>query len=208
MLSLEIHRAGDSTARTVLYLASPKDQVIGVALALRALRQRQTMRGTGSSARDLDSLHQTAPRIGRRSGRWAVNLSQHLLLKKEEEANSEAPEDEARWDHLEILRHRLLLTRLTGGVWRGPQGQPRRIALLVRLVDRCLGRLFLTFSTCSQATSSTPPTPQLNRRKLELLPRSGNPSATPSPLSSPKMGPTPTSTTSSIGRSNPFGAAR
>ncbi|XP_006459198.1 hypothetical protein AGABI2DRAFT_65545, partial [Agaricus bisporus var. bisporus H97] len=50
---------------------------------------------------------------------------------------------------------------------------------------------------------STPPTPQLGRRKLDLLPRSGNVSASPSPLSSPKMGPTPPTS-----RSNPFGAAR
>jgi len=51
---------------------------------------------------------------------------------------------------------------------------------------------------------STPPTPQMGRRKLDLLPRSGNASASPSPLSSPKMGPTP----SAPSRSNPFGAAR
>ncbi|KAG6861251.1 hypothetical protein C0995_002373 [Termitomyces sp. Mi166 len=55
------------------------------------------------------------------------------------------------------------------------------------------------------AASSTPPTPQLSRRKLELLPRSGAPSAAQSPLSSPKMGPTPTS---SGVRASPFGAAR
>ncbi|KAF8149803.1 hypothetical protein B0H34DRAFT_731195 [Crassisporium funariophilum] len=55
-------------------------------------------------------------------------------------------------------------------------------------------------------SSSTPPTPQLARKKLELLPRSGNASASPSPLSSPKMGPTPP--TSSTPRGNPFGAAR
>ncbi|THV02772.1 RNA-binding domain-containing protein [Dendrothele bispora CBS 962.96] len=52
---------------------------------------------------------------------------------------------------------------------------------------------------------STPPTPQ--RRKLELLPRSGNGSTVPSPLSSPKMGPSP-STAAVPARSNPFGAAR
>lgn len=53
------------------------------------------------------------------------------------------------------------------------------------------------------ATSSTPPTPQLTRRKLELLPRSGSTSATPSPLASPKMAQsTPAS------RPSPFGAAR
>ncbi|KJA13445.1 hypothetical protein HYPSUDRAFT_174038 [Hypholoma sublateritium FD-334 SS-4] len=55
-------------------------------------------------------------------------------------------------------------------------------------------------------TSSTPPTPQLARRKLELLPKSGNASVTPSPLSSPKMG--PTAAVSQSSRPNPFGAAR
>ncbi|KAF8207268.1 hypothetical protein K438DRAFT_1917623 [Mycena galopus ATCC 62051] len=55
--------------------------------------------------------------------------------------------------------------------------------------------------------SSTPPTPQLNRRKLELLPRSGNASNAPSPLSSPKIGPTPPASASAA-RSSPFGAAR
>ncbi|KAJ7454869.1 hypothetical protein FB451DRAFT_1279656 [Mycena latifolia] len=54
--------------------------------------------------------------------------------------------------------------------------------------------------------SSTPPTPQLNRRKLELLPRSGNVSTAPSPLSSPKIGPTPPA--SAAPRSSPFGAAK
>ncbi|KAJ7914834.1 hypothetical protein B0H13DRAFT_2001300, partial [Mycena leptocephala] len=54
--------------------------------------------------------------------------------------------------------------------------------------------------------SSTPPTPQLSRRKLELLPRSGTASTAPSPLSSPKIGPTPPA--SAAPRSSPFGAAR
>ncbi|TBU53087.1 hypothetical protein BD310DRAFT_830918, partial [Dichomitus squalens] len=47
--------------------------------------------------------------------------------------------------------------------------------------------------------SSTPPTPQLGRRKLELLPRSSA-STAPSPLASPNPSTGP--------RSNPFGAAR
>ncbi|KAF5345668.1 hypothetical protein D9756_011574 [Leucocoprinus leucothites] len=53
-------------------------------------------------------------------------------------------------------------------------------------------------------SGSTPPTPQMGRRKLELLPRSGNASASPSPLSSPKMGAAPPAPS----RSNPFGAAK
>ncbi|KAJ7650594.1 hypothetical protein FB45DRAFT_986533 [Roridomyces roridus] len=59
--------------------------------------------------------------------------------------------------------------------------------------------------TCfAPASNSTPPTPQLNRRKLELLPRSGGASTAPSPLSSPKIGPTP----NVAPRSSPFGAAK
>ncbi|KAH7922502.1 hypothetical protein BV22DRAFT_1037397 [Leucogyrophana mollusca] len=53
-------------------------------------------------------------------------------------------------------------------------------------------------------TNSTPPTPQLSRRKLELLPRSGN-STSPSPLSSPKIASSPAVPAS---RANPFGAAK
>ncbi|KAJ7677329.1 hypothetical protein B0H17DRAFT_1079408 [Mycena rosella] len=60
--------------------------------------------------------------------------------------------------------------------------------------------------TSVSPNSSTPPTPQLNRRKLELLPRSGNVSTVPSPLSSPKIGPSPP--VSAIPRSSPFGAAK
>jgi hypothetical protein len=57
----------------------------------------------------------------------------------------------------------------------------------------------------SDGSSSTPPTPQMSRRKLELLPRSGNVSSSPSPMSSPKMSPTLAST---IARPNPFGNAK
>jgi len=53
-------------------------------------------------------------------------------------------------------------------------------------------------------SNSTPPTPQMGRRKLELLPRnSTGASQTPSPLASPNP-----STTSTTQRSNPFGAAK
>ncbi|KAI0297298.1 hypothetical protein B0F90DRAFT_1740869 [Multifurca ochricompacta] len=52
-------------------------------------------------------------------------------------------------------------------------------------------------------TSSTPPTPQITRRKLELLPRSGNTSTTPSPLASPKM-----AQSNPTNRPSPFGTAR
>ncbi|KAG6910096.1 hypothetical protein DXG01_013148 [Tephrocybe rancida] len=55
--------------------------------------------------------------------------------------------------------------------------------------------------------SSTPPTPQLSRRKLELLPRSGTPSAVQTPLSSPKMASAAAAAPPST-RASPFGAAR
>ncbi len=51
------------------------------------------------------------------------------------------------------------------------------------------------------ASSSVPPTPQMGRRKLELLPRSGA-SAAPSPLSSPN----PANTSQQ--RASPFGNAK
>ena len=51
------------------------------------------------------------------------------------------------------------------------------------------------------ANSSTPPTPQIGRKKLELLPRASTGSTSPSPLSSPKLPSNPP-------RSNPFGAAK
>ncbi|KII89606.1 hypothetical protein PLICRDRAFT_39716 [Plicaturopsis crispa FD-325 SS-3] len=60
-----------------------------------------------------------------------------------------------------------------------------------------------TARNSTSPNSSTPPTPQLSRRKLELLPRSASTSASPSPLSSPKMAPATPSA-----RSNPFGSAK
>ncbi|KAN0093105.1 hypothetical protein V8E55_003889 [Tylopilus felleus] len=53
-------------------------------------------------------------------------------------------------------------------------------------------------------TSSTPPTPQIGRKKLELLPRTSTTSTgstSPSPLSSPKLA-------SNVPRPSPFGAAK
>ncbi|KAF8274833.1 hypothetical protein EI94DRAFT_1768639 [Lactarius quietus] len=58
-------------------------------------------------------------------------------------------------------------------------------------------------SSTSRIDIVHPPTPQLTRRKLELLPRSGNTSTTPSPLASPKMAQSNPAT-----RPSPFGAAR
>ncbi|KAF8072150.1 hypothetical protein FPV67DRAFT_1578519 [Lyophyllum atratum] len=56
-------------------------------------------------------------------------------------------------------------------------------------------------------SSSTPPTPQLNRRKLELLPRSGTASTTQTPLSSPKMS-SASAAAPAASRASPFGAAK
>ncbi|KAF8518479.1 hypothetical protein JB92DRAFT_2828750 [Gautieria morchelliformis] len=53
-------------------------------------------------------------------------------------------------------------------------------------------------------TNSTPPTPQLARRKLELLPRSGTASTVATPLASPSQA----STFPTGSRSNPFGTAK
>ncbi|KAF8510948.1 hypothetical protein BU17DRAFT_54978 [Hysterangium stoloniferum] len=53
-------------------------------------------------------------------------------------------------------------------------------------------------------SNSTPPTPQLVRKKLELLPRTG--SAVPTPLSSPS--PISAGASTSGSKANPFGAAR
>ncbi|KAI0249847.1 hypothetical protein BJV78DRAFT_1223819 [Lactifluus subvellereus] len=61
----------------------------------------------------------------------------------------------------------------------------------------------LSSHSSTSPTSSTPPTPQITRRKLELLPRSGNTSTTPSPLASPKM-----TQSNPASRPSPFGAAR
>ncbi|KAI0350048.1 hypothetical protein OH77DRAFT_1147064 [Trametes cingulata] len=85
---------------------------------------------------------------------------------------------------------------------RGEMGPPRDAAPST-VADEGDWRRPRTLSRNSTSPSnSTPPTPQMGRRKLELLPRSSSStSATPSPLASPVP-----STTGS--RSNPFGAAR
>jgi translation initiation factor 4B len=60
-------------------------------------------------------------------------------------------------------------------------------------------------STNNPHTGSTPPTPQMGRRKLELLPRTGSASVAPSPLSSPNLAP---SSPTPSNRANPFGGAK
>ena len=81
--------------------------------------------------------------------------------------------------------------------WRRPRpgnSTSRKLAL-----QGLLDVLMISFS----ANNSTPPTPQLSRRKLELLPRSSANSAVPSPLSSPNP-----AAVAPAARSNPFGAAK
>ncbi|KAH8981581.1 hypothetical protein EDB86DRAFT_2858288 [Lactarius hatsudake] len=68
---------------------------------------------------------------------------------------------------------------------------------------RSAPRAGISSRSSTSPTSSTPPTPQITRRKLELLPRSGNTSTTPSPLASPKM-----AQSNPANRPSPFGAAR
>ncbi|KAF5382011.1 hypothetical protein D9615_004186 [Tricholomella constricta] len=84
---------------------------------------------------------------------------------------------------------------------RGDMGPPRDTAL-----DEGDWRSARPKSNISP-DSSTPPTPQMGRRKLELLPRSGSASVTQTPLSSPKMSSTPAAVSTSA-RASPFGAAR
>ncbi|KAF9067201.1 hypothetical protein BDP27DRAFT_1329136 [Rhodocollybia butyracea] len=86
-----------------------------------------------------------------------------------------------------------------GSKGRGDMGPPREPVL-----EESDWRSSSRSKPNTSPTGSTPPTPQMGRRKLELLPRSGNVSNVPSPLSSPKIGATPTSGS----RSSPFGAAK
>ena len=86
-------------------------------------------------------------------------------------------------------------TMTTGGV-------PVVSHAAVLLVRSHLTPLVSLRSPRNPASNSTPPTPQMSRRKLELLPRSSAPSAVPSPLSSPNPSNPPAP------RANPFGAAK
>ncbi|KAH9959676.1 hypothetical protein BC827DRAFT_1261032 [Russula dissimulans] len=87
---------------------------------------------------------------------------------------------------------------------RGDMGPPSSVSDSPADSDWRSGpRAGLSSRSSTSPTSSNPPTPQLTRRKLELLPRSGNTSTTPSPLASPKM-----SQSNPASRPNPFGAAK
>jgi len=84
---------------------------------------------------------------------------------------------------------------------RGDMGPPKETSSPPEESDWRRPRAISRNST--SPTSSTPPTPQLARRKLELLPRSSAGSAVPSPLSSPNP-----ANSAGSSRSNPFGAAK
>ncbi|KAI0833730.1 hypothetical protein BC628DRAFT_1414466 [Trametes gibbosa] len=82
---------------------------------------------------------------------------------------------------------------------RGDMPPPRDPAPVTEESDWRRPRTISRNST--SPSNSTPPTPQMGRRKLELLPRSSSStSATPSPLASPNP--------SHAARANPFGAAK
>ena len=97
-----------------------------------------------------------------------------------------------------------------GGDWRSkarPAAGSQRQSSYERSrewIGLCMG-LSADLLVCGhEATNSTPPTPQLARKKLELLPRSGSASTVTTPLSSPSA-----STGSASGiKANPFGAAK
>ncbi|KAI0084105.1 hypothetical protein BDY19DRAFT_973829 [Irpex rosettiformis] len=80
---------------------------------------------------------------------------------------------------------------------RGDMGPPRDSQ---PVVDEGDWRRGSASRNSTSPSSSVPPTPQMTRRKLELLPRSGSSNA-PSPLASPN----PANTAA---KSSPFGAAR
>ncbi|KAI0749892.1 hypothetical protein C8Q80DRAFT_1164522 [Daedaleopsis nitida] len=90
-----------------------------------------------------------------------------------------------------------------GTLRRGDMGPPPPAAAAAPPVaDEADWRRPKTISRNSTSpNNSTPPTPQMGRRKLELLPRSSSTSAAPSPLASPNP-------STAVPRSNPFGAAR
>jgi hypothetical protein len=103
------------------------------------------------------------------------------------------------WDRLVSHLHRHPQKSLSTGGLRVLRAST---VLLVSVVPQCQS----SFCSPGIATNSTPPTPQMGRRKLELLPRATGASAGPSPLSSPRMAHSPSG--SSTPRSNPFGDAR
>lgn len=98
-----------------------------------------------------------------------------------------------------LLARPILLARQKRTTGDGPVGQFRETARHVSRTSTFLSPLLIVIV----ANNSTPPTPQLSRRKLELLPRSNATSAVPSPLSSPNP-----SHAVPASRPNPFGAAR
>ncbi|KZT02895.1 uncharacterized protein LAESUDRAFT_729671 [Laetiporus sulphureus 93-53] len=85
---------------------------------------------------------------------------------------------------------------------RGDMGPPRDVPNPPEESDWRRPRAISRNST--SPSNSTPSTPQMSRRKLELLPRSSGSSAVPSPLASPN----PSAAAPSTHKPNPFGAAK
>lgn len=180
------------------------DQV-GLRVHLLQLRLLPTRRvaphsndvGPASEARRV--LPRAAQRIPKSPGRSEASSSPVLSLRRETPlvAGLEAFAVNQTWGHPRRLP--ALRTNLTGD----GREQSHETAHLVSLQMPDRKCFPLTHRPSSTATSSTPPTPQLARRKLELLPRSTAGSAVPSPLSSPNP-----ANPASQSRSNPFGTAK
>ncbi|KAI0346324.1 RNA-binding domain-containing protein [Trametopsis cervina] len=88
-------------------------------------------------------------------------------------------------------------SKFSGVRGRGEVGPPRDVPAIA---DEGDWRRSGISRNSTSPTSSVPPTPQMTRRKLELLPRSSS-SNVPSPLSSPNPA-------NAAPKSNPFGAAK
>ncbi len=144
------------------------------------------------------SLLLLGPQTPRRPGQKVLSSARVVLPKVVTALNGRAADSAAcagaRW----VLQPPSERT-VTGDGLRLSHGTQRHVCPIDQALQKrpmLIGAIFDTV-----ANNSTPPTPQMNRRKLELLPRSTSASAAPSPLASPN----PSATTS---RSNPFGAAR
>lgn len=138
------------------------------------LRGPRTPKMSGSGARSFVPVHLRRPASGLAAGSVACG--------------------ETRVDLSLLPPAQLSLRRVIGdGHGRFPE-----IRLHVCSLSR---RSSYRYSSCPLANSSTPPTPHMGRRKLELLPRSSSGSAAPSPLASPNP-------STAGAKANPFGAAK
>lgn len=198
----ETRLEGDLTdLGTMTELALPMGLVIGAQAVVDHQEEALTPKAHHpllQSVERLLDLLQTVRPIPLIHGQWVVSSSLRLQKKNGMVATLSlaAYEEEGRWARQEMP---FLKSPQTGEV----------LHVDLHILVSASRRLLLLGLKGSIANNSTPPTPQLGgRRKLELLPRTGSVSGTTSPLASPKLGPTPTSSSSNAARSNPFGAAR